>query len=135
MDLTKTFDHPNQVRTRLYLHPILQPCEPLTPIIKTALRQAYTRNLLTRERVNNLNHIYQNDSIETRLLNKQHYLDFISFHLSKIDFKSNTIDQKKHQITKEKTINRSIIRILFYFIFIILIEIYYEKLIKNLLHI
>lgn len=79
----------------------------------------FVSNKLTNlERVNNLKSIYKNDSIqlenlyqiEHRLLKKQHYLDFISFHLLKIDFKSNTTDQKKNQIIKTKTKNRSIIR-------------------------
>jgi len=86
----------------------------------------FVSNKLTNlERVNNLKHIYQNDSIqlenlkeiEIRLLSKQHYLDFISFHLSKIDFKSKTTDQKKDQIIKDKTINKTIIRSRFWMIF------------------
>ena len=86
----------------------------------------FVSNKLTNlERVNNLKPIYKNDSIqletlnkiESRLLNKQHYLDFISFHLSKIDFKSKTTDQKKDQIIKEKTTNKSIIRSRFWMIF------------------
>lgn len=84
-----------------------------------------SNKLSNLERVNNLKTFYQDDSlqmtrlfeIESKLIKKQHYLDFISFHLSKIDLKSNTTDQKKIQITKAKTKKRSTIRSRFWMIF------------------
>ena len=84
-----------------------------------------SNKLSNLESVNNLKPIYKNDSIqfdrllkiETELLNKRHYLDFISFHLSKIDFKSKNTDQQEDQIIKEKTIKKNTIRSRFWMIF------------------
>jgi hypothetical protein len=54
------------------------------------------------ETLNNLKQVYKNDTArlqelfktEQKIFNRKHYLDFLSFHISKIDFKSEKIDSK-----------------------------------------
>lgn len=83
-----------------------------------------TNKLNNLEAVNRLENVYQNDSIqleklktiETKLLNSQHYLEFLSFHLSKIDLKSKKIDQKNNQTTNVKISQTNIIRSKFWMV-------------------
>ena len=90
-----------------------------------------TNKLNNLETINRLKIVYQNDSIqtanfkqiETKMLNRRHYLDFLSFHLSKIDFKSKNIDfksknidQKNNQTTNVKISHSNIIRSKFWMV-------------------
>lgn len=83
-----------------------------------------TNKLNNLESVNRLEQVYQNDTIqlnklkiiENKLLNRQHYLEFLSFHLSKIDLKSKKIDQKNTQTTNVKTSQTNIIRSKFWMV-------------------
>ena len=83
-----------------------------------------TNKLNNLEIVNRLKNVYENDSIqiqkfkeiEYKVLNRQHYLEFLSFHLSKIDLKSKKIDQKNNQTTNVKTSQSSFIRSKFWMV-------------------
>lgn len=74
-----------------------------------------THKLSNLESINNLKPIYKNDSLslaelnkmESRLLNRKHYFDLISYHLSKIDFKSKNVPETKDQINIVKRITNN----------------------------
>ena len=83
-----------------------------------------TNKLNNLESVNRLKTIYQRDTVqfekllivENKLLNKQHYLDFISRQLSRIDFISSKVPQTNHQINSVNNSPNNTIRSRFWMI-------------------
>lgn len=84
-----------------------------------------TNKLNNLESVNRLKTIYQTDSVqferllivEKKLLNKQHYLDFLSRQLSRIDFKSRNVSMTNHENISANIIPSNTIRSRFWMMF------------------
>lgn len=84
-----------------------------------------TNKLNNLESVNRLKTIYQSDTVqfqkllivENKLLNKQHYFEFLSRQLSRIDFISSKVPETNHQINSVNNIPNNTIRSRFWMMF------------------